>query len=396
MEKPHTKILLIEDDEEDYFLLRKLLTRISTVNYQLDWESSPMSGLSTMLLHQHDLSLIDYRLGAQNGIELLKEARDQGYDKPVILLTGANDGDIDIQALQAGADDYITKGQLQSELLHRIIRYAVERKKAAIEREKLLREQIEQRELDRRRNEFISMVVHEIKTPLTSLKASAQLLNRRSARTGDENTARLTTRMDMQINKLTQLIDDFRDVTRIEGGQLQFREGYFAFDALVQEMIEELQPITEQQTIIHEGSTHKIVWGDRTRIGQVITNFLTNAIKYAPKADRILVRTAADETHVTLCVQDFGPGIAKNEQGSIFDPYYRIEGPDQKVVSGLGLGLYIAAEIIRRQEGKIWVESEKGHGATFCFMLTINRTQPVSPQEAQLANENSQPNLSTA
>ena len=383
MEKPQTKILLIEDDEEDYFLLRKLLTKIPTVRYQLSWEVSPAEGLTEMLKHQHDLSMLDYRLGAQNGIELIKEARRLGYDRPIILLTGAGDGDIDIQALQAGADDYIAKSQLQGELVHRIIRYAIERKKAAYEREKLLREQIEQRELDKRRNEFISMVVHEIKTPLTSLKASAQLLNRRSARAGDESTARLTTRMDMQINKLTQLIDDFRDVTRIEGDRLQFRESYFSFDELVQEMVEELQPITDRQTIICEGGTNTTVWGDRTRIGQVITNFLTNAVKYAPDADRIIVRTSADDGTVTLCVQDFGPGIPKDEHVSIFNPFYRIEGSERRVASGLGLGLYIAAEMIRRQDGKIWVESEEGQGSNFCFTLPIDRAHFNTTPDAQ-------------
>lgn len=378
MERLNTKILLIEDDEEDYFLLRKLLTKIPTVHYQISWESSPTSGLEKMLKNEHDLTMIDYRLGAWNGIELIKEARQRGYDRPIILLTGAGDGDIDIQALQAGADDYIAKSQLQGELVHRIIRYAIERKKTALEREKLLREQIEQRELDKRRNEFISMVVHEIKTPLTSLKASAQLLNRRSARAGDENTTRLTTRMDTQINKLTQLIDDFRDVTRIEGDRLQFRENYFSFDELVHEMVEELQPITDHQTIMCEGGTQKTVWGDRTRIGQVITNFLTNAVKYAPDADRIMLKTSADDTTVTLCVQDFGPGIPKEEHVSIFNPFYRIEGTEQRAASGLGLGLYIAAEMIRRQEGKIWVESEEGKGATFCFTLPIDRPHVVA------------------
>ncbi len=379
MEKPQIKILLIEDDEEDYFLLRKLLVRVSTVSYEIEWENSPTAGLTTMLKSLHDLCLIDYRLGVYNGIEMLKEARGQGYDNPIILLTGADSNNIDIQALQAGADDYITKSQLQSELLHRIIRYAIERKKAAHEREKLLREQIEQRELDKRRNEFISMVVHEIKTPLTSLKASAQLLHRRSARIGDENTIRLTARMDTQINKLTQLIDDFRDVTRIEGDRLQFRESYFSFDELVQEMIEELQPMTEQQTIIREGATNKTIWGDRTRIGQVITNFLTNSIKYAPDSDHILVCSSADDTNVKLCVQDFGPGIPEDEQARIFNPYYQIDGPERKTVAGLGLGLYIAAEMIKRQQGQIWVESVEGEGATFCFTLPIDRTQHPSP-----------------
>jgi signal transduction histidine kinase len=382
-----TTILLIEDDEEDYILLQRVLQKIPYTCYQLVWENSPEAGLAQMLKGAHDLCMLDYRLGAQNGIELIKAARYRGYTLPIVLLTGANESEIDIQALQAGADDYIAKEQLQGELLYRVIRYAIERKKAEHERENLLREQIASRELEAKRNEFISMVVHELKTPLTSLKSSTQLLQRQSARTGNEQMTRLTSRMDAQINRLTGLIDDFLDVTRITAGKLHFREEFFAFDDLVVEIVEELQPITEQQKLIVEGQSATTIWGDRMRIGQVITNLLTNAMKYAPDTDCILVKIVADADKVMLCVQDFGPGIPKEYQAKIFDPFYRIERKEQRSVSGLGLGLHIAAEIIRRQDGEIWIESEEGQGATFCFALPLNRKPIVLAQKEPVTAE---------
>ena len=372
-----TKILLIEDDEDDYILLQKVLTKTPKGHYELQWERSYTSGLARMLTGEHDLCMLDYRLGAHTGIELLKTARSQGYNHPIILLTGANEGDIDIQALQAGADDYIAKEQIQGELLHRIIRYAIERKKAEHERETLLSEQIAAQELERKRNEFIGMVVHELKTPITSLKGYAQLLYKRCLRTGDEQTAQFASRMDTQITRLTSLVDDFLDVTRLAEGKLQFVEDFFPFDALVDEIIQEIQLINERQTIRREDLTNKTIWGDRTRIGQVITNLLTNAMKYAPDAESILVKTSSNAETVTLCVQDFGPGIPETLQSKIFDPFYRIEKKQQGAAPGLGLGLHIAAEIIRRQEGHIWVESEEGKGATFCFTLPIKRTQTI-------------------
>ncbi len=375
--RPPTKILLIEDDEDDYILLQKVLTKTPKGHYELQWERSYTSGLARMLTGEHDLCMLDYRLGAHTGIELLKTARSQGYNHPIILLTGANEGDIDIQALQAGADDYIAKEQIQGELLHRIIRYAIERKKAEHERETLLSEQIAAQELERKRNEFIGMVVHELKTPITSLKGYAQLLYKRCLRTGDEQTAQFASRMDTQITRLTSLVDDFLDVTRLAEGKLQFVEDFFPFDALVDEIIQEIQLINERQTIRREDLTNKTIWGDRTRIGQVITNLLTNAMKYAPDAESILVKTSSNAETVTLCVQDFGPGIPETLQSKIFDPFYRIEKKQQGAAPGLGLGLHIAAEIIRRQEGHIWVESEEGKGATFCFTLPIKRTQTI-------------------
>jgi len=291
-------------------------------------------------------------------------------------------GEIDIQALQAGADDYIAKDQLQSILLHRIMRYAIERKKAEHERERLLSEQIASRELAKRRNEFISMVVHELKTPLTSLKAYAQLQRRRFARVGDEQTVQLATRMEAQINKLTDLINDFQDVTRIEGGRLQFRESLFSFDGLVTEIVEDLQLSTQHQTFVCEGITNQEIWGDRMRIGQVITNFLTNAMKYAPNTERVILKSYVDTDTLTFSVQDFGPGIPPELQAKIFEPFYRIEDSEQRSAPGLGLGLYIAAEIIQRHGGRIWVESTEGHGATFFFSLPLARDQNTPPQES--------------
>lgn len=374
MEKYPTRVLLIEDDEDDYILLQKILAKITNERYKLLWEHVYASGLASMLTVEHDISIIDYRLGASNGIELLKEAREQGYRNPIILLTGAEGNEIDIQAIQAGADDYVAKGQVQGELLHRIIRYAIERKKAEHEREKLLSEQIATREMEQRRAEFIGMVVHELKTPLTSLKGFAQLLSMRFSREPrDEQAAQISNRIDAQVKKLTDLVDDFLDVTRIAGGKLQFREDYFSFDDLVEEIVQELQLLNRHQEICRVGETHKQVWGDRLRIGQVITNLVSNAMKYAPSSKSIVLRSSADADRLLFCVQDFGPGLRQELHTKIFDPFYRIERNDGRATPGLGLGLHIASEIIKRQQGHIWVESEEGKGATFCFTLPLDR-----------------------
>ena len=423
MDRQPTRVLLIEDDEDDYILLQKILAKISNEHYVVRWERTYASGLSAMEEGTHDICMIDYRLGASNGIDLLREARSHHYRRPIVLLTGANEGEIDIQALQAGADDYIAKEQLQGELLYRIIRYAIERKKTEHEREKLLSEQIASRELEQRRTEFIGMVVHELKTPLTSLKGYVQLLRRKyerssnssgrertdSTRGGDEQVAQFVARMDAQISKLTDLVEDFLDVTRIAGGRLQLREDYFIFDDLVEEIVQEFQMLNGQMetqftgigaqgvaqldgkgaslqsdipstpstpstqsarpTIRCEGQTNKTIWGDRLRIGQVITNLLSNALKYASATESIVVKTCVDAGVVTLCVQDTGPGIPPDLRKRVFEPFYRIEKNEHRSTPGLGLGLHIAAEIIQRHHGRIWVESEEGKGATFCFTL---------------------------
>jgi signal transduction histidine kinase len=175
--------------------------------------------------------------------------------------------------------------------------------------------------------------------------------------------------MDGQITKLSNLIADLLDVTRIQAGKLQFNDAYFDFDKLADEIVEEMQRTTPRHQIIKQFSDIGMVYGDEHRIGQVITNFLSNAIKYSPNADKIIVATSKENNEVKLSVQDFGIGIPKDNQEKVFEQFYRVSKNKQHLYPGLGLGLYISAEIIRREGGKIGVDSTEGRGATFYFIL---------------------------
>lgn len=227
------------------------------------------------------------------------------------------------------------------------------------------------KQLESQKDDFMGIVSHELKTPVTSIKAFTQVLQNRFAQAGDERSTVLLGKMDAQINKLTGLIGDLLDVTKIEGGKLQFNEDSFSFDELVAEVVEEIQRTTTKHRIEKVGRTNKTVFGDKDRIGQVITNLLTNAIKYSPHADKIIVKSEAENDHVLLCVQDFGTGIPEEKQQQIFERFYRVGG--HETVPGIGLGLYISAEIIKRQHGTLWVESEQSKGSTFCFSLPIEQ-----------------------
>lgn len=221
------------------------------------------------------------------------------------------------------------------------------------------------------RDEFMGIVSHELKTPVTSVKAFTQVLQKRFTQAGDTRSAVLLGKMDEQINRLTALISDLLDITKIQGGKLQFNENLFYFDALVIEIVEEIQRTTSRHRIEIVGVSKCTVYGDKDRIGQVLTNMLTNAIKYSPYADLIIVRTMIDKENVILSVQDFGVGIPKERQQQVFERFYRVDG--NETVPGLGLGLYISAEIIKRQGGKIWVESEQGRGSLVSFSLPIQQ-----------------------
>jgi signal transduction histidine kinase len=231
----------------------------------------------------------------------------------------------------------------------------------------------ERKQLEQQKDEFVSIASHELKTPITSVKAYTQILGQRFRKTEDTKSVELVEKMDAQLDKLTNLIGDLLDITKIEAGRIRFHESYFDFNELVEETVEDLQRTTEKHLIVKELQPSRTVYGDHDRLGQVLTNFITNAIKYSPAADKIMVKTVVDKNNTTLRVQDFGVGLSKEDQAKVFERFYRVGGPDQATFPGLGLGLYIASEIIKRHKGRVWVESKPGKGSTFCFSLPMTK-----------------------
>lgn len=231
----------------------------------------------------------------------------------------------------------------------------------------------DQKHLQQQKDDFIGIASHELKTPVTSIKAYTQVLERMLLKKGDEKEASMINKMDAQINRLTNLIGDLLDVTKINSGKLQFNDRAFDFNSLVSEVIEELQRTTEHHLLVEELEETGTVFADRERIGQVIVNLITNAIKYSPHAKKVIISTSLIDQELILSVQDFGIGIAEDKLAKVFEQFYRVSGDMQHTYPGLGLGLYISAEIIKRDHGKIWVQSEQGKGSTFSFSLPVRK-----------------------
>ena len=230
------------------------------------------------------------------------------------------------------------------------------------------------KEEEKRKDEFFGIVSHELKTPVTSLKAFAQMLHLRFKKRGDMEHATYMAKMDMQLTRLAHLISDLLDVTRLVGGELQFREERFDFNKLVKEVVADVRPITSHEIVIR-GKTTKHLFADRERIGQVLTNLLTNAIKYSPKGKKIIVTVKSQKSDIVCSVRDFGIGIPKKQVDKIFERFYRLEKGTKTDHNGLGLGLYIASQIVRKQGGDITVASEVGKGSTFIFTLPYRQKQ---------------------
>jgi len=226
-----------------------------------------------------------------------------------------------------------------------------------------------QKELEKQKDNFLGIASHELKTPVTSLKAYAQVLESMFKRSGDFKNADLLNKMNKQVDRLTKLIGDLLDVTKINSGRLQFNNTEFDFNEMVEEVVEDVQRTSFKHIIKKDLHFNKMVFGDRDRICQVITNLLTNAVKYSPEANQVIIYTENDYDNVKVCVQDYGIGISPELQDQVFEQFYRVSGSKEHTFPGLGLGLYISSEIVKRLGGKIWVNSVEGKGSTFGFSI---------------------------
>lgn len=223
-----------------------------------------------------------------------------------------------------------------------------------------------------RKDEFMGVITHELKTPVTSVKAFAQYLEERFTKAGDLNSAQMLAKMGNQINKLTLLIQDLVDLTMIQGSVLKLHQQDFDFNVLLKETVDELQMTTAKKIILLSDLSFLPICADKERTGQVLINLLSNAIKYSPDAEHIEVNSYTGNGYLICSVRDFGIGIAKEKQKNLFERFYRVLDNDRSnSFPGLGLGLYISAEIIRRQNGAMWLESERAEGSVFYFSLPI-------------------------
>jgi PAS domain S-box-containing protein len=223
---------------------------------------------------------------------------------------------------------------------------------------------------DKQKDEFISIASHELKTPVTSLKGYAEILQLIFEEQKNTVAADMLSKMNKQIDKLTLLIMDMLDITKIDNGQIVFNYSEFDFNELVKEIAAEMQNTTKTHKISLQLDEGIKIKADRNRIAQVIINLISNAIKYSPGKDKVLITVSnAGKRRVKLCVRDFGIGIPEEQQSKIFSRFYRVTGENKYTFPGVGLGLYISSEIIKRHSGTISFKSREGSGSTFCFRL---------------------------
>lgn len=236
---------------------------------------------------------------------------------------------------------------------------------------KIARDITEKKLGDLRKNDFIAMVSHELKTPLTTINSYVQLLLAKAKKENDSFEINALSRAEVQARKMTSMIQDFLSLAKLEEGKISINKEVFELYPVISEIINDAQFMTVNHTIEFKGCDDVKLIADKNKIGQIITNLMSNAIKYSPAGGKITIGCNLQDDFVKVYVSDEGVGISLSDQKNLFSRFYRVTNEKVKNISGFGIGLYLVSEILRYHDAEIEVVSEEGVGSTFSFTLPV-------------------------
>lgn len=380
MTNPVKNVLLVEDDEDDYILTCDYLQQVSNYQFNIQWTDSPAEALALLKKNKHDICLLDYQLGSINGLTVLEQAIREGCSIPIIMLTGQSDNQLDNDALDAGAVDYVIKSELNTTRFHRAIRYALSRKE--IENERLERIKAETR--SRSKDKFVAHLSHELRTPLTSILGYTELLlfNKDNSHIHSELNTILSNG-----KHLLGLLNNVLDLSKIAANKLELNYATVELNSFFVDLYALLSVTAADKGITFNisATTHLPfqINADVLRLRQVFINLIHNAIKFTDKGEvnveLWLESTPAEnssadpsEKNTLHCtITDTGIGIPKHLLKTIFRPFEQVEDIVSRNEEGAGLGLAICCELLKQMGGTISVESEENIGSKFIISLDI-------------------------
>lgn len=227
------------------------------------------------------------------------------------------------------------------------------------------------KEFERRKDTFIGVASHELKTPVTSMKAYAEILIRKLDDLDKDELKKYLQKVGDQIDKLIELVSELLDLSRIQSGKLEIDKQEFNLTDFIKETIEDLERVYDSHKIDISYKDSIYIKGDKNRLSQVITNLISNAVKYSPGEEKIVIDYKRSDDCVLVSVQDFGIGIDKKYHGRIFERFFRTKDTDARKIPGLGIGLFISSEIVKQHGGKMWVENGRKKGTIFKFTIPL-------------------------
>jgi signal transduction histidine kinase len=373
------RVVLVDDDEDDFILTRDLLAEIKAPQYALDWVSDFDRGMAAVCSGKYDVVLLDYKLGGRSGLDLLTEARQNGCDAPVIILTGMSDAEIDVAAMRHGAADYLEKSRIDHTILDRTIRYAIQQRQIEIELERRVKQRTDELDravaalkvADRRKDEFLATLAHELRNPLAPICNALEIM--RLSEDQSEAVATARTLMERQVAQLVRLINDLLDISRITHGKLRLTLDRLQLAEIIESAVEQSRPLLDKAG---QELTVKIpleeIWltGDRVRLAQVFTNLLNNAAKFSDHGGHVRVTASQEDCQVTVRVADTGVGISPEMLPHLFDQFSQFDRTLNRTQGGLGIGLNLVRRLVELHDGFIEARSRgNDHGSEFIVRL---------------------------
>jgi len=369
-----TRILLVDDDEDDYLIIRSLVSKINGTPFRIDWVSTIDEAVAAIELQEHDIYLIDYRLGPENGLELLERFDLVQRPQPFIILTGAGDDRVEGRAMTMGVADYLVKGTFDAELLSRVLRYAIQRKHSEAQRiEQLM-------EINRSKDEFIALASHQLRTPATAVKQYVgMVLEGYAGNISDHQRQLLSSAYDSNERQI-HVVNDMLLVARLDLKKMALETQPVNLGELLERIIADAAgPLKQRDQTVHYTKPTKPLYAtaDQEYIRMAISNVLDNASKYTPPGKSISVRVYAQGAdNVCVTIKDQGVGIEAKDLDKLFKKFSRIHNPLSIQVGGTGLGLYWSKEVVQLHGGSISVESTIDKGST--FTIALQRVIPPS------------------
>lgn len=384
-DKQRVRILIVEDDEDDFILAKSLLSQSETWEFEIEWANGADTAEQILNERRHDICLMDYQLGSEVGTGLVSRAVQSGFTAPIIMLTGQENHDIEVAAAEAGAVDFLVKDNLSARSLFRAIRYALIRND--IQAVRLERNGAEI--ANRAKTEFLANLSHEIRTPLTAIVGYADLLMDQYL-AKDEYLAEKLGAINRNGKHLLSLLNDTLDLSKIEAGKLELDIAPFMLDEFLLDVISIVGNTAEEKGVYFEvcGETPvpRTLQSDETRLRQILLNLLGNAIKFTNEGEvRLTVSYVSEDGTRFLCfkVSDTGQGLAPEELEKVFNPYVQ-SGSHQYGKLGTGLGLTIARQLAVKLGGRIEAKSQPGKGSEFRLYVDSRNGDDVPLSELEL------------
>ena len=399
-----TQVLIVDDDPALLEALSETL-RLSIDELEVETSSSAIGALERISSVDYDALIVDIKMPAMDGLELLSELKQRRPDTPTLLITGHGDHELAVQALRAGAFDYVTKpidreyfvsslrralechrlgrevrsrreelaqhaGELEACVQERTVELREALYREATARAELDQARAELEELAREREKFVSLIAHDLASPLTTVKAYAELLERSNTSPKVEERARAL--IVSETRRMIRLANDLAEGMQLTSNRFQISKSSCSLVEIAREQVELARTSTDRHTIRLDAPEDIRIACDRDRVCQVLSNLISNAVKHT-SAGEVMVRIWREADEARISVSDEGPGVPSDQTDWIFELGARLSRDDAaKGLAGAGLGLYIARTLAQAHGGQLWVESTPGEGATFHLTLPLN------------------------